>query len=47
MHNEFDKGIIDKEEEISRLGDHNQRLLLQIKKAKNKAQYNQNIEEEN
>ena len=47
MHNEFDKVIIDKEEEISRLRDHNQKLLLQIKKEKDKAQYNQKLEEEN
>ena len=47
MQEEFDKLIIDKEEEISRLRDHNQKLLLQIKKAKDKAQYNQKLEEEN
>ena len=36
---EFDKVIMDKEEEISRLRDHNQKLPLQIKKAKDKTQY--------
>ena len=44
MQNEFDKFIIYKEEEISRLRDHNQNLLLQIKKVKDKAQYNKNKE---
>ena len=38
---------MNKEAEISRLRDHNQKLLLQIKKAKDKAQFNQKIEEEN
>ena len=38
---------MDKEEEISRLRDHNQKLLLQIKKAKEKVQCNQKLEEEN
>ena len=47
MHNKFDKVTIDKEENISHLRDHNQKLLLQIKKAKDKAQYNQKLEEEN
>ena len=47
MHNEFDKVIIDKEEEISHLRDHNQKLLLQIKNAKDKGQYNKKQEEEN
>ena len=47
MHNEFDKVIIEKEEEISCLRDHNQKLLLQIKKVNDKAQYNQKLEEEN
>ena len=47
MEKEFDKVIMEKEEEISRLRDHNQKLLLQIKKAKDKAQYNQKLEEEN
>ena len=43
----FDKVIAGKEEEISHLRDHNQKLLLQIKKEKDKAQYNQKLEEEN
>ena len=47
MHNEFDKVIIDKEEEISRIRDHNQKLLLQVKKAKDRAHHHQKIEEEN
>ena len=34
IHKEFDKVIVDKEEEISHLRDHNQKLLLQIKKEK-------------
>ena len=47
MQNEFDNFIVDKEEDIFRLGDHNQKLLLQIKKAKDKVQYIQKLEEEN
>ena len=47
MQKEFDKVIMDKDEEISCLRDHNQKLLLQIKKAKDKAQYNLNLEQEN
>ena len=47
MHNEIDKFIIDHEEEISRLRDHNHKLLLLIKKTKEKTQYNQKLEEEN
>ena len=47
MQKEFNKVSMDKEEEISRLRDHNHKLLLQIKKAKDKAQDNQNLEEEN
>ena len=47
IQKDFDKIIAVKEEEISRLRDHNQKLLLQIKKAKDKAQYNQKLEEEN
>ena len=47
MQKEFDKVIMDKEEETSRLEDHNQKLVLQIKKAKDKAQYNQRLKEEN
>ena len=47
MQNEFDKVIMDKGEYIYFLRDHNQKLLLQIKKAKDKAQYNQKLEEEN
>ena len=47
MHNKFDKFIIDKEEEISRLRYHDQKLLLQIKKVEDNAQYNQKLEDEN
>ena len=43
MQKEFDKVIMDKEEETSRLRDHNQKMLLQTKKAKDKAQYNQRL----
>ena len=38
---------MDKEEKFSCLRDHNHKLLLQIKKAKDKAQDNQKLEEEN
>ena len=47
MQKEFDKVIKDKEEEISCLRDHNQNLLFQIKKGKDRAQDHQTIEEEN
>ena len=47
MQKYFDKVTMDKEEEISRLRDHNKKMLLQIKKVKDKAQFNQNLEEEN
>ena len=47
MQKEFDKVAMDKEEKISRLKDHNHKLLLQIKKAKDKAQDNKKLEEEN
>ena len=39
--NDFNKVIAGKKEEISRLRDHNQKLLPQIKKAKDKFQRNQ------
>jgi hypothetical protein len=38
MQNEFDEVIMDKNEEISRLRDHTQKLLTQIKKSKDKKQ---------
>ena len=41
----FDKVIANKKEKISRLRDHNQKLLLQIKKAKDKVQCSQKLEE--
>ena len=47
IHKDFDKIIASKEEKVSRLRDHNQKLLLQIKKAKDKVQCNQKLEEEN
>ena len=45
IHKDFDKVIASKEEEISRLRDHNHKLVLQIKKAKNKVQCSQKLEE--
>ena len=47
MQKEYDKVAMDKEEEISRLRDHNHKLLLQIKKVKHKGQDQQKLEEEN
>ena len=47
MQKEFDKVAMEKEEEISHLRDHSNKLLLQIKKVKDKAQDNQTLEEEN
>ena len=47
IHKDFDKVIADKEEEISRLKDHNHKLFLQFKKSKYKVQRNQKLEEEN
>ena len=47
IQKDFDKFITGKEEYISRLRDHNQKLLLQINNAKDKAQYNKKQEEEN
>ena len=47
MQKEFDKVTMDKEEEISCLRDHKQKLLVQIKKAEDKAQYNKKPEKEN
>ena len=44
-HKDFDKVIASKEEEISCLRDHNHKLLLQIKKAKDKAQFSQKLQE--
>ena len=44
IHKDFDKVIASKEEEISHLRDHNQKLLLQIK-AKDKVQCSQKLEE--
>ena len=43
--NKFDKDIQERDEEISRLRDHNKKLLLQIKKAKDKVQCSQKLEE--
>ena len=47
IHNDFNNVIAGKEEEISPLRDHNQKILLQIKKAKDKFQRIQQFEEEN
>ena len=44
MQKEFDKVAMDKEDEISCVRDHDHQLLLQIKKAKDKAQDNQKLE---
>ena len=45
IHKDLEKVIASKEEEISRLRDHNHKLLLQIKKAKDKVQCSQKLEE--
>ena len=42
--NKFNKDIQERNEEISRLRDHNHKLLLQIKKTKDKTQCNQKLE---
>ena len=47
IQNDLNKVISGKKEETSRLRDHNHKLLLQIKKAKDKFQHNQRLEEEN
>ena len=47
IQKDFNKVIASKEEEISRLRDHNQKLLLQIKKEKDKVQCNEKFEEKN
>ena len=47
IHNDFNKVIAGKEEDVFRLREHNQKLLPQIKKAKDKFQRNQLLEEEN
>ena len=41
IQNDFNKVIADKKEEISHLRDHNQKLLLQMKKENDKFQRNQ------
>ena len=46
MQKEFDKVIMDKEEEISYIRDHNKKLLVQIKKTKDKIWWNQKLEED-
>ena len=45
IRKDFNKVIAGKEEEISRLRDHNQKLLLQIRNPKNKVQCSQKLEE--
>ena len=47
IQKKFNKAIAGKEEEISRLRDHNKKLLLQIKKERDKVQCNQKLEENN
>ena len=47
IHNELNKVIAGKKEEISHLRDHNHKLLLQVKNAKDKFQHNQQLEEQN
>ena len=47
IQNDLNKVIAGKKEEISCLRDHNQKLLLQIKKEKDKFQCNRRLEEEN
>ena len=44
-HKDLNKVIASKEEEISRLRDHNQKLFLLIKKAKDKVHCSQKLEE--
>ena len=43
IHNDFNKVIAGKEEDISRLRYHNQKLLLQMKKENDKFQWNQQL----
>ena len=45
VRNKFENDIQEWDEEISRLRDHNQKLLLQIKKAKDLSQCCQKLEE--
>ena len=45
IHKDFDKVVVGKKEEISRLRDPNKKLLMQIKKAKDKVQCSQKLEE--
>jgi hypothetical protein len=47
MQKEFDEVITDKNKEISRLKDHSQKLLTQIKKSKDRKQCVQKLEQEN
>jgi hypothetical protein len=47
MQKEFDEVIMEKNEEISRLKDHSQKLLTQIKKSKDRKQCVQKLEQEN
>jgi predicted RNase H-like nuclease (RuvC/YqgF family) len=47
MQKEFDEVITDKNKEISRLKDHSQKLLTQIKKSKDRKQCIQKLEQEN
>jgi cell division protein FtsB len=47
VQKEFNQVITDKNEEISRLKDHSQKLLAQIKKSKDTKQCIQKLEQEN
>jgi hypothetical protein len=47
MQKEFDEVIVEKNEEISRLKDHSQKLLTQIKKSRKKKQCDSKLEQEN
>ena len=43
----MDKGLLERDEEISILKNHNQNLVVKIRKSKDKKQENQNSEQEN
>ena len=46
IHKDFDKVFAGKEEDISRLRDHNQKLIVQIKKTKDKFQCSPKVRRE-
>jgi hypothetical protein len=43
----MDKDLLERDEEMSRLKNHNQNLLVKIRKSKDKKQENKNLEQEN